>query len=352
MDLEEALKSVKTVGPVPGHVQITRIIGEKIENGELPCGTRLPGERALAQMCGVSRTTVRQALDALVDRGLIEKFTGRGIFVSAPPEPKVVACVLPGHDPRYHWGSVLSQAIVSEARVNGWEPATYLVTSDEDRARLAKHLREGRIHGVLSMGMSRDIGGTVPTVDANLLDTDDEYRVYIDYYSMIHQAVKFLVERGRKKIGMASYESKMRATRDGMRAYRDVLDEFDLPLREEWIVQEGGLEEQGEAAVRQIWSLEERPDALIFMDDWQGLGGTRTLVELGVQVPEEVMVVTHMNRGYNPPYPVPVVGIQVDPNRIAQEMVVLLGVLESGERPLRKMILVEPSLKVPEGWSI
>ena len=202
MDLEEALKVVETAGSVPGHVQIARIIGEKIENGELQYGTRLPPERTLAKMCGVSRATVRQALEALVDRGLIEKFTGRGIFVSAPPEPKVVACVLPTPDPRYHWGMVLSQAIVSEVRGNGWEPLTYLLTSDEDRARLERHLREGRIHGVLGMVMPQDVGRTVPAVNANLSDAD-EYQVYIDYYSLVHQAATFLAEQGREKIGIA-----------------------------------------------------------------------------------------------------------------------------------------------------
>ena len=64
-------------------------------------------------------------------------------------------------------------------------------------------------------------------------------------------------------------------------------------------------------------------------------------------VPDDVMVVTHMNRGYRPPYPVPVVGVQVDPHGIAREMVALLEALLRGERTQRKIVLVEPALVVP-----
>jgi len=347
MDLTEALETVRTDGPVPAHRQIAQIIHERITSGELQHGERLPPERALAQLCGVSRSTVRQALDVLVTEGLIDKHTGRGIFVSTPPVPKVVGCVMPAIAPRYHWGTVLSQAIVGEARAHGWEPVTYLLTSQEDGVRLEGDLRRGRLHGILSMGLQQHPSRSVPEVSADLTEKD-EYQVYIDYYSLIYQAVSHLIDQGRERIALAAYDADSLATREGKRAFREALREHGLPVREEWIIQEGGLEEQGEAAVRQIWSLVERPDGLVFMDDWQGLGGTQTLVELGVEVPDEVMVVTHMNRGYRPPYPVSVVGAQVDPHGIAREMVTLLDGLLRGDRPRRKHYSVEPTLVIPK----
>jgi DNA-binding LacI/PurR family transcriptional regulator len=350
MNLEGALKGVTTDGPVPGHQQIAQILREQITSGDLACGDRLPPERSLAQMCGVSRSTVRQALDSMVAEGLVSKYTGRGIFVSSPPKPTVVGIVMPSSAPRYHWGTVLSQAIVSEARTQEWEVVTYLLASNEDRSRLERDLRNGRLHGILSMFGRQDPNRRVPEVIANLTEAD-EYQVYIDYYSAIHQAASFLVDRGRRRIGMAAYQQDFIATREGMRALREVLQEHGLPFRAEWIVQHGGLEEQGEAAVRQIWSQDEHPDGFIFMDDWQGLGGTRALGELGVRVPEDLLVVTHMNRGYRPPYPVSVAGMQVDPHGIAREMVSLLGRLQRGEAPLHKLLLVEPSLVVPDALS-
>jgi GntR family transcriptional regulator len=57
-----------------------------IVDGDLAPGDRLPAERALAEQHGVSRMTVRQALQALESRGLLTRAIGRngGSFVAAP----------------------------------------------------------------------------------------------------------------------------------------------------------------------------------------------------------------------------------------------------------------------------
>ena len=50
---------------------------------ELP-GSPAPSERELVNRFGVARMTVRQALDALVSEGLLERMPGRGTFVARP----------------------------------------------------------------------------------------------------------------------------------------------------------------------------------------------------------------------------------------------------------------------------
>lgn len=47
-------------------------------------GERLPPERKLAEMIGVSRTVIREAVRLLSSKGLIEVRTGAGIFVASP----------------------------------------------------------------------------------------------------------------------------------------------------------------------------------------------------------------------------------------------------------------------------
>ena len=51
---------------------------------ELRTGDPVPSERALCDRFGVSRMTVRQAVDALVVEGLLERVQGRGTFVAPP----------------------------------------------------------------------------------------------------------------------------------------------------------------------------------------------------------------------------------------------------------------------------
>lgn len=51
---------------------------------QLPPGSAAPSERELVARFGVARMTVRQAIDALVFEGLLERITGRGTFVTRP----------------------------------------------------------------------------------------------------------------------------------------------------------------------------------------------------------------------------------------------------------------------------
>ena len=48
------------------YYQVENSIREKIENGEWKVGQKLPTEPELCQFFGVSRTTIRQAVDSLV----------------------------------------------------------------------------------------------------------------------------------------------------------------------------------------------------------------------------------------------------------------------------------------------
>jgi GntR family transcriptional regulator, transcriptional repressor for pyruvate dehydrogenase complex len=60
---------------------VARDLIEAIERGEFPPGTRLPGERELADRFEVSRVTIREAEIALEALGYIEIKTGSGVYV-------------------------------------------------------------------------------------------------------------------------------------------------------------------------------------------------------------------------------------------------------------------------------
>jgi len=57
-------------------------IENKIKKGELKEGEKLPSELELSDLFGVSRTSVREAIIALVYSGYLDVIQGKGIFVS------------------------------------------------------------------------------------------------------------------------------------------------------------------------------------------------------------------------------------------------------------------------------
>ncbi len=60
------------------------LLRDEILGGRFPAGAALPGELRLAEMHGVSRVTIRRALDALEGDGLIERRAGSGTMVRSP----------------------------------------------------------------------------------------------------------------------------------------------------------------------------------------------------------------------------------------------------------------------------
>ena len=70
-----------TVG-VPKHVQVREYVRGLVTDAAP--GTAAPSERELVHQFHVARMTVRQAMDALVGEGLLERVPGRGTFVAQP----------------------------------------------------------------------------------------------------------------------------------------------------------------------------------------------------------------------------------------------------------------------------
>jgi DNA-binding GntR family transcriptional regulator len=74
MDLERS-------GPIPLYFQVAQKIEAAIMGGELPAGSRLENEVALGDRLGLSRPTVRRAIQELVDKGLLVRRRGIGTQV-------------------------------------------------------------------------------------------------------------------------------------------------------------------------------------------------------------------------------------------------------------------------------
>jgi GntR family transcriptional regulator len=72
--------------PLPLYFQLARLLTEDIVRGRLSPGERLTSEPDIGNQFGVSRATVRQALQRLESEGLIQRIKGRGTFVAGSRE--------------------------------------------------------------------------------------------------------------------------------------------------------------------------------------------------------------------------------------------------------------------------
>ena len=70
----------------PLYLQLANILEQRINSGEFPLQSQLPTEVLLAKDFEVSLITVRGAMKVLINKGLVERFPGKGTFVVSPTE--------------------------------------------------------------------------------------------------------------------------------------------------------------------------------------------------------------------------------------------------------------------------
>ena len=77
-------------GPMPLYFQVASRIEEAIRSGAMPPGARLENEIALGERLGLSRPTIRRAIQDLVDKGLLVRRRGIGTQVVHGPVTRKV----------------------------------------------------------------------------------------------------------------------------------------------------------------------------------------------------------------------------------------------------------------------
>jgi DNA-binding GntR family transcriptional regulator len=76
--------AIDRTSPVPLYYQVAQEMERAIESGKLKPGTRLDNEIAMADQLGLSRPTMRRAIEYLVQRGLLVRKRGVGTQVVHP----------------------------------------------------------------------------------------------------------------------------------------------------------------------------------------------------------------------------------------------------------------------------
>lgn len=78
---DELFQDLDRTGPVPIYFQISSRLETAIQSGQIPPGARLENEIAIGQRLGVSRPTIRRAIQEVVDKGLLVRRRGIGTQV-------------------------------------------------------------------------------------------------------------------------------------------------------------------------------------------------------------------------------------------------------------------------------
>lgn len=122
------------------YLQLREVVRNKIEEGEYLPGTAIPSENVLAETYGINKLTVRNAVDELVEEGLLKRVQGKGVYVMAPIERDLE--VLGGFTQTMNEKNVHSKKKLLQKgqRRAGSKYASTLGISDEDMIYYIKRL--------------------------------------------------------------------------------------------------------------------------------------------------------------------------------------------------------------------
>ena len=120
------MDAINRQSKLPLYQQLYEVLRGNIMRGEWKPGDLIPAESELIEQYGVSRITVRQVLDMLVQEGLIYRQRGRGSFVAHPTVEQVLQRLVSFTDDMRQRGFAPSTRILSSgpaARAGGHRQA-------------------------------------------------------------------------------------------------------------------------------------------------------------------------------------------------------------------------------------
>ncbi|MCA1320115.1 LacI family DNA-binding transcriptional regulator [Bacillus tianshenii] len=116
-----------------------------------------------------------------------------------------------------------------------------------------------------------------------------------DNYRAAKEATEHLIDLGHKRVAFVGGSIQLVVTIDRLLGYEKALRTAEIPYKDEYIIHEEFLKEGGQEAVSELLSLEEPPTALVVADDLMALGILNTLHDMGINVPEQMSIVSFNN---------------------------------------------------------
>lgn len=296
---------------IPLYAYIKRELKSRIENGDLPEGSRVPSELELAKQYSVSRNPTRQALRDLELEGYIIRSPGRGSFVAPVSQRqklfqfsgwRTIALACP--ELEFHYTRTVIQGFIRTAAEQGFQTMVYFVRfSNEAEIEFLADIRNSGIEGI-AFWLQHDSPRTLDLlqkfrrshfpfvlVDRYVRTLDSDY-VVTDNEDMIYQLTRRIVDRGHRSIGFATAALDNTSAQDRFRGYQRALADAGLPYLDDLM---GVFPDQNVSArniVNRIMAHRQRPTAFVCSNDGAAAKLLDELSLLGYTVPEEIAIAT------------------------------------------------------------
>lgn len=333
--------------------QIVDMLTKEVTNSMVP-GQRLRPESQLARRFGVALATVREALCALAERGLIERRHGSGTYVTDRNQRQPIG-LLVSIDPQYLLTFCpvrLVQQLGARLSAKGYPVRTYMFVKPPDQPQLEdptydsflEDIAEHRLCGVISVQGPADRRWVelarhrrIPSING------ESCRVGGDGLDLVRQGVRYLAGQGHRRIALMGWFQPGLFDNGIREAFGDAVRDTGCVTHDPWIRGEmhptspgAGYEE-----FREIWAARaEKPDGLLVIDDILLPDVTVAILDHGIRVPDQLHVVASANKGNTTAPFFPATRLEFDLDHEAEVMTDLMVKLIRGQPISRREILL------------
>lgn len=303
--------------PVPLHAQLLNQLRQLILSGEWQPHERLPSEPELVRQLGVSRATIRKALDAAEREGLLYRVAGKGTFVEAQPTAgpqRLVGFVIPQF--RSSFDSHLLLGVERVLKTHGYRVLfCHSERRLEEENELLISLMRDRVDGIIIWPVQSDdfdrelfrlsvrgfplvlMDRTFPYLEADAALAENTVGAYA--------ATKHLIELGHRAIGfLARPYLHLLPIAERLAGYRQALRDAGLEPLPPLLVGEALEPGTGYAlrtyanatgpdieALCDVLTQPDRPTAIFAMNDLMALLAMKAAALTHLTVPDDLSIV-------------------------------------------------------------
>ncbi len=352
---------IQRESPLPLYQQLFIILKQKIVNGSIPVGSKLPGEDEIEAFYNVSRTTVRQAIEILVKEGFVNKQQGKGTFVIANKPKSIqtiqglksIAFLLP--DLLQQYANNIAASVVSKVetclqqkrfnltlaqskysiqnenhilQVLARENAGIIWLPEDESYRAASHY---------AFQLAAD-GYPLLLFDRTIKGLDAGY-VVTDNYAAMASLIQYLISLGHRSIAFyGTLTHRPTSLEDRFNGYLHTIAKNGLTINYDWIFPEG---EKGLHQLFLCLSQKERPTAVVCKDDIDAYQVIEKALGVGLNIPQDLSVTGFDNLKINF-YDLKLTTVNQDPDLLGSYLAEQMITAVNANLPLGKIVLPAP----------
>ena len=283
---------------LPKYLQVRNELYDRIQNGYLRKGDKLPSEQELCEEFSVSALTIRRALTELSNEGFVARIKSKGSFISDPGGSGIIALILAAED----YGDSSYMKIIQGAQKIAAEHEYSLIVEwgnknlEYERLIIQKTI-DRKVEGILiypydpvrsreNYRLIEDVG--IPYTVIDRYDMDSKcHTVSSDNYRGGVLAANELLSLGHTRIVFAAYHFFLSSEQERFDGYSAAMRQAGVMVSHEHLLSDRSLDYS--ELSRRILSRE--VTAVFCCNDRLAFKLMRGLLDLGVRVPEDVSII-------------------------------------------------------------